>query len=172
MKPYAEESGLLSAEDIAMFYQIHDVVEELPRMEFSAGNGGDLVSCHLLARAIGKFFRLEVRDGYFANPGIPHSWLVNERGKIFDVYPVAQVGGPVLLDNFFLGPWPNLFVEQKIDGLISDEFVRRLLIVESVVEKTMQQLRLLPRPQEPFVWASRRGTIHARNAHMCADAGA
>jgi hypothetical protein len=171
MRPYAEREGLITLDEIAMLHRIREVVEALPEIDFPSGGKKAPVSCHVLARAIGKFFHLTVKDGYFASPGFPHSWLINERGKIFDVYPIAQVGGPVLFDSFRFCPWPKLFVEQEIDGLVNDEFIHHLLSLECAVEKVMKRLGFLPSQKVSFVWPSRRGAIHSRDAHLIADIG-
>ncbi|MGB7957515.1 MAG: hypothetical protein WCF77_01560 [Minisyncoccia bacterium] len=143
MRPYAESEGLIGQEEVTILGRIRDVVKALPELELYSGREKRDVSCHLLARAIGKLFHLTVQDGYFASPGFPHSWLVNERGKIFDVYPIAQVGGPVLFDNFWLGPWTKLFMQKDLGkDVFYAEFNDHLHQLERAVEQTMERLNI------------------------------
>lgn len=62
-----------------------------------------LLSCHILARAVGKVFPVTVRDGHFAG-SFQHSWLETEHGNVVDVYPVAMIGGPIMYDGDTCSP--------------------------------------------------------------------
>lgn len=103
----------LPNDDVKIFHRIKTSVAALPDLDL----GKDIeYSCHLLARAAALRFALKCVDGTFA-AGWEHSWLESESGNIIDVYPVALLGGPVLLDGSRISPWRRLFVA---DGLQSD----------------------------------------------------
>ena len=143
MRSYAEQNGLLCLDDVVLLKRIRQVVEVLPEIE--------LVSSHLLARAIAKFFPVRVVDGHFGDPDNPHSWLVTERGNIIDVYPIAQVGGPVLLDASSASPWRLLFVKHEIPDLVDKDFVCHLLKVQHAVGNVMKWLKFVPLPKDSYM---------------------
>lgn len=87
-------------DELAMFGKIQQAVRMLPDLELGVYEDGSkiVLSCHILARAVGKVFCLPVQDGYF-HPNCKHSWLLLPSKNIVDVYPVGMVGGPLLVDN-------------------------------------------------------------------------
>jgi hypothetical protein len=97
MKPYA--AHLAPAEDLAALARIRDLMEKLPEWGIPRNDDPDdhaLVSCHTLARAFASVMKdLTVVDGRVL--GHEHSWLVTRSRNIIDVYPVATVGGPLLI---------------------------------------------------------------------------
>jgi hypothetical protein len=99
MKPYA--AHLAPPEDLEALTQIRDLMEKLP--EWGIPHKDDphdhaLVSCHTLARAFASAMTdLTVVDGHVL--GHEHSWLMTKSGNVIDVYPVATVGGPLLIMN-------------------------------------------------------------------------
>jgi hypothetical protein len=93
MTPYARMH--VSERDFEIFSQIRRIVERLPDFKFDNKNE-DIVSCHMLARALKTFFPVRVCDGYFCG-SYQHSWLRTEDGSYIDVYPVATLGGPILI---------------------------------------------------------------------------
>lgn len=67
-------------------------------------------SCHAVAQAAAiRWPELMARRGLFMN-GWEHSWCTTWNGNIIDVYPVAAIGGPLLLDGHD-GPWGEAYVE-------------------------------------------------------------
>jgi|CXWL01.1.fsa_nt_gi hypothetical protein len=81
-----------------------------------------LWSCHALTRAVREKWRLHewsVKDGFFARKGCQHSWLFvgpteKHPSLVLDVYPVASVGGPILVDTLSLGSaWRDLYIETE-----------------------------------------------------------
>lgn len=103
MKPYA--AHLAPKEDLAALARIKDLLEKLPEWGIAHEDGPDdhaLVSCHTLARAFASVMTdLTVVDGHVL--GHEHSWLVTEARNIIDVYPVATVGGPLLIMDSLYG---------------------------------------------------------------------
>lgn len=91
-----QQRDRLPQEELAKFLQVRAAVQRLPdRLDL----GRDVVlSCHVLARAVGRVFKLRVEDGFF-HPTFQHSWLVTPSGCIIDVYPVGIVGGPIIADR-------------------------------------------------------------------------
>lgn len=62
------------------------------------------LSCHVLCMAVGELFGLEIEHGYYM-PNCEHSWCVDRRGNIIDIYPWGTIGGPILIARpvaFFL----------------------------------------------------------------------
>ena len=92
MTPYCVSEKHISPEEIELLQKIKLIVALLPDLDLN----GEKISCHLLARAIGQIFNLRWVDGYFY-PSYQHSWLLTNEGNILDVYPIAIVGGPILV---------------------------------------------------------------------------
>jgi hypothetical protein len=73
-----------------------------------------LWSCHAVCRAVKVQFKLDdwtVVDGFFARRGVQHAWLLrNDKAVVIDVYPVASMGGPILVDvASILSPWHGAY---------------------------------------------------------------
>lgn len=98
MKPYVLSK--LSKEEIELFEKIRRAVNDLPDVDLGKNEDGEnlILSCHILARAIAKVFHLQYVDGHFY-PYYQHTWLLTPTGNIIDVYPVAVLGGPILMDR-------------------------------------------------------------------------
>lgn len=112
MIPYA--CGVINKEDQKMFSQIEKIIENLEEVDLGEESGGRkiLISCHLLAKALINFFPVEVHDGYFCQKPYSHSWLTTER-SIIDVYPIAVIGGPILIDRT-AGPLRRQYLEEEL----------------------------------------------------------
>jgi hypothetical protein len=116
MTPYAQTK--LSQENHQIFRKVEAVVHNLPDIDL--GTFGEkkkpvLMSCHILARAVGGCFGLKVVDGEYI-VGFSHSWLLTPDGRwVIDVYPCATVGGPIIVDASaaFL-PGKILYKEGKV----------------------------------------------------------
>lgn len=108
MTPYAQR--FVSSEEVALFEKIKDVVTRLPDIDLGENEDKEpiILSCHILARAVAKIFNLKVVDGYFAKY-YDHSWLTGPGGHIIDTYPVATLGGPILMDNQRFSPAKTLY---------------------------------------------------------------
>jgi hypothetical protein len=122
MRVYAET--LLPADDQRLLRRIE---HKLVKMS------DDPISCHVLARAVQQCFDgLKVVDGYIRGPvRYNHTWLTTESKNIIDVYPVAIVGGPLLLAGDG-GPWPLVYLPSR-EGWWDDEAdpadVRRIALI-------------------------------------------
>jgi hypothetical protein len=86
------------------YLHLHDainrVIARLPDLDLGRDEKGDkiVLSCHMLARAIGKVFRLKVVDGHFAGR-FAHSWLMTDDLMwIIDLYPVGIMPLPLIVD--------------------------------------------------------------------------
>jgi hypothetical protein len=81
-----------------MLRRVQKAVTVLPDLDFGHDEAGRkiVLSCHILARAVGKAFGLRHVDGYFY-PNFQHSWLTTDAGNVIDVYPVGILGGPILV---------------------------------------------------------------------------
>ncbi len=98
MTPYA--TRFISEDDLALFSRIKKAVEQMNDPDLGVDEQGVkiLLSCHVLARAVARIFPVQVRDGYFAD-SYEHSWLETKSGHLIDLYPVATIGGPVMIDG-------------------------------------------------------------------------
>lgn len=101
--------------------KMREWLDRLPDPEEKNERGRpELWSCHGIARAAHARFSLgkqwAVRDGFFARHGNEHSWLVRrctktEPALVLDVYPVASLGSPILVDISSCGsPWCGLYI--------------------------------------------------------------
>ena len=98
MKTFTEQ--LVARADIEIFEEIRRAVELLSEIDLGSDDRGQAVvlSCHVLARAIARVFGLRYVDGW-VRPNYEHSWVLSPAGHIIDVYPVAVIGGPILMEN-------------------------------------------------------------------------
>ncbi len=97
MTPYA--TCYVSEEDFAIFEKIKNAVSKLPDINLGVDEKGCeiILSCHILARAVAKVFSLKCIDGNYI-PNFRHSWVLSPQGHhLIDVYPVAILGGPILM---------------------------------------------------------------------------
>ena len=150
MEPYALE--IIAPADLSLFYKIREVVTKMPEVDLGTrsdrkvrgiGNGKVYVSCHMLTRALAVCFPVKVKDGHFHGLW-EHSWLVTENERtIIDPYPVAVVGGPILLDISCLSPWmkEGVYEEGVLSSLNKDpNFPSYVVKVTEVVCKTAKRL--------------------------------
>lgn len=100
MTPYAAEQ--IKKSDIELFRKIREAVQQLPDLDLGEWDDGEKVvlSCHMLARAISKVFGIAYCDGYF-HPYMQHSWNITPHKNIIDAYPIAIIGGPILMDGYY-----------------------------------------------------------------------
>lgn len=100
MNVYAEDRIHLA--DQALF---KDICAKMRNLEIHRDT-----TCHAVAQAVAlRWTELSVRQGLFMS-GWEHSWCTTWHGNIIDVYPVAVIGGPLLLDGHD-GPWAEAYVE-------------------------------------------------------------
>lgn len=143
MTPYAQTK--LSAENLKLFHRVTDVVHDLPDLDL--GTVGEeskpvLMSCHILARAIGGYFDLKIVDGEFI-VGFSHSWLLTPDGRwVLDVYPCGMVGGPLIVDASAKHlPGQILYKPGKVKakqlGFSSPEFKSAVRLTKKAVKITM-----------------------------------
>lgn len=105
-----------------------------------------LWSCHAVARAVKFKWSVTFRDwvvvdGHFRTS--QHCWLAY-KVVILDMYPVASLGGPVLLDGSFWGqvfrPEKNFYNEKELD-----EFDRQAdLLLTCAQRKFDAEFRIYP----------------------------
>ena len=124
MIPYA--SKYFPPEDLAVFNEIQRAVKSLPD-DLKLGVDEDkkpvVLSCHMLARAVGKVFDLEIRDGSYIGP-FDHSWLMTpSKWHIIDVYPVGMLGGPIAVDaKDQLSPGQRLYITKSTNWISGGRF--------------------------------------------------
>ena len=119
----------IPAEDITLFQRIKDGLNKIPDdPDLGVSDDGDrvVVSCHMLARAVGMVFKLHHCDGYYCG-NFEHSWIMTPSENIIDVYPIAVIGGPILHCNGFIGcPARLLYTPKRISrGRFNTSLFRR-----------------------------------------------
>lgn len=135
--------SVLPEEEVALFRKIQRVIDLLPDIELVTEDGEKIeLSCHLLSRAIGKCFDLTVETGKY-HEIYEHSWLRTRSGRIIDVYPVATLGGPLLIDNRLR--LSQLYRPTFIRGISrgysrNRNFNRHLREVDKVVKEALEDL--------------------------------
>ena len=151
MKPYA--FSRVNEKDQKMFSQIKKIISRMPEVDLKLDNSGQkrLVSCHTLARAIATFFPMKVHDGYFFKSAYHHSWLTT-KSCLIDVYPIAVIGGPILIDSTCFTPWSSQYVDQDIAINAQDErFLDDVKKIVAAIDLTIKKLKIkviLPRDFE------------------------
>ena len=119
---YAERR--LPSEDVRLF---REVEAKLRRVRID-----DSISCHVVATAVRDVWPiLKMKSGRFMESW-QHSWLMTPNDNIIDVYPIACVGGPLLIDGQ-AGPFAlfsQIYVETQqawiIEPVTLQSIVRQL----------------------------------------------
>jgi hypothetical protein len=139
MKPYAYLT--VPQEDLDLFDKIDKVIQEMPDIDLGENKKREktILSCHMIARALARLFPVEFKDGYFGGFNT-HSWLITRNGLIIDSYPVATIGGPILIDKRFITAWNSLYREAPLPGLNNISFLKNVDKVTEVVRQTMMEL--------------------------------
>jgi len=138
----------ISKEEFSLFSKIKRIVEKMPEIDLGKDRKGTkiLVSCHILSRALAKFFPVIVKDGSFGGL-IEHSWLEIGNGLIIDPYPPGVVGGPILVDPRWLTvPWMSLYKEGELLFVQDICFLKSVDKVVEVIRKTMTELSITADP--------------------------
>lgn len=148
MKPIVLQG--VAKEDLAIFRKIEAAMEVLPEIDLGKDENGYpvLVSCHMLCRAFAVVFpQLKCADGYFYKKGYEHSWLETPNGCIIDVYPIAVLGGPILVlkEGFLLSLWGRIYIEAELPRLRNGKFLGDTARVKTITEATLNTFRFIPR---------------------------
>ena len=118
MTSYARSQ--ISNEEFRLFTEVRELVTKLPDIDLGVDHFDHKIelSCHMLARAVAEIFSLEFVDGYFTD-GYCHSWILTKKGNIIDVYPVAILGGPILMDASGFSPARFLYkkINEELEGI-------------------------------------------------------
>lgn len=107
----------ICSQDRRVYNAICAIYEKLPDL-IDLGNDRNgktiALSCHMLARGFASAFpQFKCIDGYFS-AGFQHSWITTESYSLIDVYPVAMIGGPLLLwDDPLCHVRPSVFLYEK-----------------------------------------------------------
>jgi hypothetical protein len=135
MKPFV--LSLIPKGDIELLEKVRRMIQAFPD-EIDLGNDLEgkpiVLSCHILANALGKVLGLDVVDGYF-RPHYNHSWLKTPNGHIIDVYPVGILGGPFLVEQTasFLSPGRHLYQPDMSvwERMVAKQYIQRAIDVAS-----------------------------------------
>lgn len=118
MTTWAAET--LPAAEQQLLLRLSGAIAELPELDLGDTSDGSKVriSCHMLARACSRVYRIPFEDGYFY-PCFHHSWLRTAAGNVLDLYPVGTFPGTPLLMMGGNGPASWLYEVKPVDGLYS-----------------------------------------------------
>lgn len=107
----------VSDHEAALFERIKRSVDLMPDLDLGLDEKQRpiVLSCHMLARATASVFALQYADGYFL-PHFEHSWVFTPSGHVIDVYPIAMLGGPVLIDGAIAKKWYRKEHPKKLWG--------------------------------------------------------
>jgi hypothetical protein len=133
MKPYV--LSRLSHEDVEIFGKIRTIVDKFPDISMGKDEHREEIplSCHILARAIGRVLGLKYVDGH-SFPCYQHTWLVTSHRNIIDVYPVAILGGPIMLDGNCVRYVEKFYKKKRLSiGAARNSFRRALRKAEKIV---------------------------------------
>jgi len=113
----------------------------MPEIDVGKNKKGErvILSCHMITRALARFFPVEYKDGYFGNFN-QHSWLITKEGLIIDPYPVAVIRGPILIDTRFMTGWSSLYQKVSFSEFKDSLFQKNVDKVAEVVCQTMTKL--------------------------------
>jgi hypothetical protein len=140
MTPYIAK--IMPTKYLMLWRCLDNIIARLPDLDLGRDAKGEkiVLSCHMLARAIGRTLKLKVIDGEFGN-GFAHSWLVtNDSQLIIDPYPVGIFGGPLIVDATFANaPGRTLYTEKrkicKQLAFSSPEFRRSVQLIFTEIQK-------------------------------------
>lgn len=145
MRPYAER--LAHPFDKHLFEVVRLAMKELPDIRCKPST--DEISCHHVARALAEIFPIEFEDGHF-NKGWEHSWLSTPNGWIIDPYPVALIGGPILVDAGSRSPWRSLYVPAKLAVTETPQFRLDVALVTTLMRACAKKSGLVVPPSSEF----------------------
>ncbi len=144
MTPYVFK--MIPEDDVALFEKVRSVVIDLPDIDLGRdeNDGKILLSCHILGRALAKVFQLKHADGYF-HPNFEHTWLLTLHSNIIDVYPVAVLGGPILMEESFCSPAKWLYKKKRLaNGKFQKlPFYRAVRTITNLIKKQINEAALL-----------------------------
>lgn len=146
MDYYAASVGSIAPNDMRIFLQIQAVLTAMPNISFGLKGPewlgcNNQLSCHLICRALAKFFEVSFHNGYFTK-GCQHSWLIPSSGSsIIDAYPFAGAS-PFIVARNWPSPWGHLYIESsELDQTFStNEFRAQLEKTTQIVGDTIGQL--------------------------------
>ena len=102
METVGEFHGTFDKADKQLLVRIRGLLERLPDRGHKNQNADHLWSCHDVCFAIHNYLDLENRGWRVAQgryTRYDHCWLYRRHpATILDVYPVASLGGPIMLD--------------------------------------------------------------------------
>ncbi len=140
MTPYVLSQ--IPSDEVDLFQKIKLAVNELPDIDLGLDDDGKeiILSCHILARAVAKVFGLKPVDGHFY-PNFQHTWLLTPHRHIIDVYPVAILGGPILIDGQLSSPASWIYKKKRL-GLKKSKkpsFLRAIKVVAKSIKDATER---------------------------------
>ena len=137
MTPHVRE--YICPKEVNLFRKRRFVIEKMDEPDLGKGN---ILSCHILTRAVSEIFLVEVEDGFFLET-YQHSWLRTKKGNIIDVYPVACLGGPILYDGGVASPARRIYKKAPILGqdFSCFSFKEKVRITTEVLWNTIERYR-------------------------------
>lgn len=92
MKPFV--SSRMTPEEKEVLEELTCRILKIPD-EVELPSSVEIISCHHVVRALARFkyrLNLELVDGFYLDV-FDHSWFVDEKGNVFDPYPVGTIAG-------------------------------------------------------------------------------
>ncbi len=114
-------------EDLLLFERVKRAIGQMEDTNLEMDEDGKqiVLSCHILARAVARVFScLRVVDGHFIG-GYDHSWVETRSGHVIDLYPVAMIGGPIMILGGHASPKETMYVRLPTKRVSDGRFGRK-----------------------------------------------
>jgi len=129
----------VSKDELALFKRIEKIVSCLSDIDLGEDEKGKkiILSCHILARAVSQVFGVKFVDGFYY-PNFEHTWLVTSSGNVIDLYPVATIGGPIMVvEPDYHSPAYWLYHKKRLNkNFHSNSFRRAVRKVVAAIHNT------------------------------------
>lgn len=141
---YAEKH--IIQEDVSLFREIERVIDAMDLPDIGLNSNGETreISCHMIAEAVSRIYNIKLIHGYFMTC-YEHSWLYTKNNNIIDVYPIAMVGGPILIDGIIISR-NSPFYRVKNDLIDSEsskqDYKNAVNLIEKSIVETIQRIQL------------------------------
>lgn len=150
LTPYVAK--YIKPDDMALLNRIETAVQTMPDINLGDDKDGKpiILSCHMLTKALGRIFpSLKEKTGFYRKI-YQHSWLITSNGNLIDVYPIATIGGPIMLAAKPASPQINDYISDpnniQFKGIFSQPHFNRS------VRRLTKILRSVMPPEERCIY--------------------
>jgi hypothetical protein len=111
------ERVLAPPQDFELFRSIRETMSQAAIYPLIIDGHEIEFSCHMVADALSQIYspQVGVERGFYLS-GYKHSWLRTEHRNIIDPYPIATIGGPLLIDGRFIPIGFITYIPAEIDS--------------------------------------------------------